>query len=50
MESINKTSRHEEVSKYYGATLEKSADLKTNACCTIQAYPDHYTGSTFANS
>lgn len=39
MESICKTDKHEEVSEYYGSTLEKSEDLKTNACCTVQAYP-----------
>ena len=39
MDSILKTGKHEEVSEYYGSTLEKSGDLKTNACCTVQAYP-----------
>lgn len=38
MDSLCKTDKHEEVSEYYGSTLEKSDDLKTNACCTIQAY------------
>jgi arsenite methyltransferase len=41
MDSICKTDKHEEVSAYYGSTLEKSDDLKTNACCTVQCYPEH---------
>ena len=40
MESISKTEKHDEVSEYYGSTLEKSDDLKTNACCTIKTYPE----------
>ena len=39
MNAIVKTQKHEEVSAYYGSTLQHSDDLKTNACCTIQAYP-----------
>jgi arsenite methyltransferase len=39
MEPILKTDKHDEVSEYYGSTLEKSDDLKTNACCTVQCYP-----------
>ena len=30
---------HQEVKEYYGKTLSKSEDLKTNACCTIVEYP-----------
>ncbi len=30
-----------EVQDYYGKTLQASADLKTNACCTIKNYPSH---------
>ncbi|PPD29706.1 MAG: methyltransferase type 11 [Hyphomicrobium sp.] len=30
---------HETVQEYYGRTLEKSDDLKTNACCTPDAVP-----------
>ena len=30
---------HEEVQRYYGETLESSADLKTSACCTSAAPP-----------
>jgi arsenite methyltransferase len=41
MDTICKTDKHEEVSEYYGSTLEKSDDLKTNACCTIKAYPEN---------
>lgn len=41
MSEIVKTKKHEEVSDYYGSTLQHSADLKTNACCTIQAYPGY---------
>jgi SAM-dependent methyltransferase len=31
------------VQKYYGEILEQSEDLKTNACCTLDAPPDHVT-------
>jgi SAM-dependent methyltransferase len=31
----------DEVKKYYGQTLESSADLQTSACCTIGSPPDH---------
>ena len=41
MSEINKTEKHQEVSDYYGSTLQQSEDLKTNACCTLKAYPDH---------
>ena len=33
--------RHEDVREYYGKTLTGTADLKTNACCTPKAVPDH---------
>ena len=33
--------KHKEVQEYYGKSLESSTDLKTNACCTIQAPPKH---------
>ena len=39
MDALPKTNKHEQVSEYYGATLEKSDDLKTNACCTFKCYP-----------
>ena len=39
MSEIEKTQKHEEVSQYYGETLEHSGDLKTNACCILQSYP-----------
>ncbi|MFK7952737.1 MAG: methyltransferase domain-containing protein [Ekhidna sp.] len=32
---------HEEVQEYYGSELEKSEDLKTNACCTLVKPPKH---------
>ncbi len=35
------TVKHEEVKEYYGKELTTSEDLKTNACCTIQAPPKH---------
>ena len=41
MTDVCKTDKHAEVSEYYGSTLEKSDDLKTNACCTIKCYPEH---------
>ena len=31
----------QEVQKYYGEVLKNSTDLKTSACCDIQAMPDH---------
>lgn len=32
---------HEEVKEYYGSELQTSADLKTNACCTLVKPPKH---------
>jgi len=32
---------HAEVQEYYGTELQKSEDLKTNACCTLEAPPAH---------
>ena len=32
---------HNEVKEYYGSELQKSEDLKTNACCTIGKPPKH---------
>jgi ubiquinone/menaquinone biosynthesis C-methylase UbiE len=32
---------HESVQAYYGLTLASTADLKTNACCTLQKMPKH---------
>lgn len=32
---------HQEVQEYYGAELQKSEDLKTNACCTLTKPPQH---------
>jgi hypothetical protein len=32
---------HADVSEYYGQTLEKTEDLKTNACCTAGAPPKY---------
>lgn len=31
--------KHEEVKDYYGKELQSSDDLKTNACCTLEAPP-----------
>jgi arsenite methyltransferase len=31
------------VQKYYGEMLEKTGDLKTSACCTVEAPPDYVT-------
>jgi len=33
--------KHEEVKNYYGKELQKSEDLKTNACCTLEAPAIH---------
>jgi ubiquinone/menaquinone biosynthesis C-methylase UbiE len=35
------TNIHTEVQRYYGETLESSADLKTTACCTADEVPDY---------
>lgn len=32
---------HDEVKKYYGETLKGSADLQTNACCTLEPPPTY---------
>lgn len=32
---------HQEVQEYYGTELQKSEDLKTNACCTLVKPPKH---------
>lgn len=32
---------HDLVKHYYGAVLQGTADLKTNACCTAAAMPEH---------
>lgn len=32
---------HDSVREYYGETLQTSADLQTNACCTAGDIPDH---------
>jgi SAM-dependent methyltransferase len=34
-------STKEQVQEYYGKTLQKSEDLKTNACCTGDIYPQY---------
>jgi len=33
--------KHEEVKEYYGKSLSKSEDLKTNACCTLEEPPGY---------
>ncbi len=35
------TKVHESVKEYYGKELQKSEDLKTNACCTLEEPPKH---------
>jgi len=35
------SSIHDNVKDYYGKALEKSEDLKTNACCELIAPPEH---------
>jgi len=37
----NEESTREAVQDYYGNTLASSADLKTDACCSIDTIPDH---------
>ena len=46
---MNKTDKkHEEVKSYYGKELQKSEDLKTNACCTLEA-PANYIQKALKN-
>ena len=33
---------HDQVREYYGHTLQSTSDLKTSACCTEEAVPDHH--------
>lgn len=40
-ETANGSSINDQVSEYYGKTLETSEDLQTNACCTAGAPPEH---------
>lgn len=40
-ETANGSSINDQVSEYYGKTLESSDDLQTNACCTAGAPPEH---------
>jgi SAM-dependent methyltransferase len=40
--------QHSDVSEYYGQTLQKTEDLKTNACCTAGA-PPKYIREALAN-
>lgn len=35
------TQTKDEVKEYYGKTLQQSSDLKTNACCTGDIYPQY---------
>jgi len=35
------TSINESVQNYYGQVLKSNQDLKTNACCTLDAIPEH---------
>jgi 2-polyprenyl-3-methyl-5-hydroxy-6-metoxy-1,4-benzoquinol methylase len=38
-ETSSSSPKHDQVSKYYGSTLQTSDDLATNACCTAGAPP-----------
>lgn len=38
---MSNTTTSESVQNYYGQVLKSNADLKTNACCTIDAMPRH---------
>jgi len=38
---VDKTATHSATQEYYGKTLQKSEDLKTNACCTAGSPLDH---------
>ena len=37
----NSDKTYEQTKEYYGKILQKSTDLKTNACCTSIKYPKH---------
>ncbi|PAP75560.1 methyltransferase domain-containing protein [Rubrivirga marina] len=36
------TLTHDQVRTYYGQTLQSSTDLKTSACCSDEAVPEHH--------
>ncbi|GAB4255225.1 MAG: methyltransferase domain-containing protein [Methylomicrobium sp.] len=38
---MSQTSLTESIKNYYGKVLSSSKDLKTSACCTIEAFPRH---------
>ena len=38
---MNETATNESVQNYYGQVLKSSEDLKTSACCTLDAMPGH---------
>ena len=38
---MNDTATNESVQNYYGQVLKSSEDLKTSACCTLDAMPGH---------
>lgn len=38
---MSKTILNESVQHYYGQVLQSTQDLKTNACCTLDAIPQH---------
>lgn len=42
MDTLDRT--HESVQDYYGKVLHDSKDLKTNACCSLDAMPEHLKG------
>lgn len=37
----SRVTMHQDVKEYYGRALQSSADLKTDACCTIDNVPPH---------
>ena len=39
---MDATFTHDDVRTYYGETLTTSADLKTTACCSDEAVPEHH--------
>merc|ERR1719240_505500 len=41
LQEQNRERTLEETKEYYGKILQKSEDLKTNACCTAEAPPAH---------
>jgi ubiquinone/menaquinone biosynthesis C-methylase UbiE len=40
-ETLQSNQKYDTVKKYYGEVVQKTSDLKTDACCTLDALPVH---------